>query len=568
MRNIVNLGIFGKGKTSSPNCPPDDPSISCTKPLPYKSSSKRKSGSDLAFSEMTFFSNPFSQKSHPGNNPRPALAEKTLFDHSDKHQVPTNPSEAEILSTQIPPIVMEREVSNSPPPPPLDYFKDLAHRGPPKSDVFEDAHVEHAQEPHSLTSPPRDPGQISNHQSKVDIFFKLGRRKRTSSRRPSNGREASLEPPNKKGKISKRSSSTLYTWSESEKGHPGDDHALEKHLLALMHVGLNREEISRANSLPCFSDKYWSLPELKTLLDERMGLWSDELDHTGPTQQIPDPSIQSLTPNSSARGRSGLFNVGSIREKVFGRLSGQKTASDTSCDMCSGISQTSSTPFTKPNAGCTVENEQGSDEHSPQQVPSERNRSQDVLNDTDAIFIPEDGANDPHDSASMTTKELRPLTCPVDFHDINQVEDDELFYETLDAAFNNIMAPNLQKIAASRLQRHSSEMMTHQAIEQELEDYAVSLARLSPTCHGAEKDQGGGHPAISVADNECTNTGIQETDQAESDSKAIENEHHGTGSKTPWMVEGQPGLSSSTANQTEQRNDSMLAGFWRKNRLY
>ncbi|CAG7938178.1 unnamed protein product [Penicillium salamii] len=572
MRRIVNLGIFSKGKASS-NCSREDPQVSCAMPLP-NSSHKRKSGSDLAFSEMTFFSKPRSQRRKSGHNPRPALMENALFNHSGNQQALPNPSEIGIPSTCLPPIVMEREISSSPPPS-VHFFKDLPHRRSPKKDVLEDIPVDHP-ELVSITSPPRDPGCDLQQSSKVDVLGKMGRRKRTSSpRTPNKSPTTPLEPPKKRGKTSKSSSSIPYSWSDSAQRSIDSDRALEEHLLTMMHVGMNAKEISSGTTLPYLSGKSWTLPELRTLLEERMGLWSNELNNTdheeqGPlkidlVQQISDPAIQSLMSGPSERGRSGRFNVGSIRDKVFGKRSSQKVAYETDCDVRSGLFQGNAVACTSQNTGHAVDT-QDEDEFPPAHEHNVENVPAESPNDCENPFSFRDD-EEPRTSVFLN-KALLAGTRDFDLQGLGRVENDDLFYQTLDAAFDTIMAPGIPEKVASDLQEHLSEAMSPYGIAGPLEQAAVSRQSPTPSCHDTGQELGDEHTVSFTSAIEHSKPEISEAGQSEPHPTFIDNEYHDLSNKMPWFIENQSKSHPSTASDTDQKQASVLSGFWRKNRLY
>ncbi|CAG8000974.1 unnamed protein product [Penicillium salamii] len=570
MRRIVNLGIFSKGKASS-NCPREDPQVSCTVPLP-NSSHKRKSGSDLAFSEMNFFSKPRSQRNSSGHNPGTALAKNTLFNHSGNQQALPNPSEIGIASTCLPPIVMEREISSSPPPS-LHFFKDLQRRRSPKKDVLEDIPVDHP-EIEIKTPPPRGPVCKLQQTPKVDILGKMGRRKRTSSpRTPNKSPTTPLEPPKKRGKTSKSSSSIPYSWSDSAQRSIDSDRALEEHLLTMMHVGLNAQEISSGTTLPYLSGKSWTLPELRTLLEERMGLWSNDLSNTdkeeqGPpkidlVQQVSDPAIQSLMSGSSERGRSGRFNVGGIRDKVFGKRSSQKATTEADCDVRSGLFQGNAVACTSQNTGDAVDTQDECEllaqrEHNVENVPTEDP-------DYENPFLSHD--EEPPISVFLNKAPLA-RTRDIDLHGLSRVEDENLFYRTLDAAFDTIMAPGIPEKVASDLQEHLSEAMSPYGIGGPLDQAAVSRKSPTPSCHDTGQELEDEHTVSFTSAIEHSKPEISEAGQSEPHPTTIDDEFHDSSNKMPWFIDKQSKSHPSSASDTDQRQTSVLSGFWRKNRLY
>lgn len=134
LRKIASLGIFSKGKTSSHDEAPNEPSASCPKSKTKDVFRKRKISSDVAFSEMMFLPNPLTQNiSGPDLQPTPTG--KPLSDRHGIDRVRSTPPEVDMHSNILKSLMVQRECSRSPSPPSQHFHRRLNH-GPPRIDIF------------------------------------------------------------------------------------------------------------------------------------------------------------------------------------------------------------------------------------------------------------------------------------------------------------------------------------------------------------------------------------------------------------------------------------------------
>jgi hypothetical protein len=568
LRNNPSLGIFSKGKTSSTNHLQKSPSTSHTKVGPSKKLHKQKSGSDLAFSEMMFLSNiPPQKKNTRPDSTRFTLLEEQDKDHNNtaspfKHFLP-DPSKVEVYKTEMPLAVGQREGSYSPPfsfqglKLPSHHPSKIGICGTNKN--LGETQLESSYPP--LAS--RDPAHPLHPSSRVNT---IQREESYSPPPPKRSRSPFLDHPQKKRKFPEGSSSVPYTWTGSEDENTERDQVLEQRLLALMHVGLCPQISSEIPQFK-FAGKCWSLSELWALLKERKVLWSNK---TSNRQQA--APTKTNTPEIVTQAHSVFFNVSNIRDVRFNRSQEPKTALEADGDTRSSLSQHDSISqqrksFTPLSPG--KEKAARLSTKSPRTC-SGKNVLINGVNENQDLPLTQESA-DEQVLPSVSAPELpRPSLYDDDLHGLSRVEDDDLFYQTLDDVYHAIVRPEVAAEVASDLQKlltspeHSNPFGQHKLPRQ--------IPMLSP--HNAHPEKTAGDPNLPVQAIENINQEKSETEPPEGSHlcerpTSHENDRfYGPSNDLPWLAAYQPQLHRSTMDQTGQSRPPGPFGFWRQNRLY
>lgn len=572
LRKIASLGIFSKGKTSSHDEAPNEPSAPCPKSKTKDVFRKRKMSSDVAFSEMMFLPNPLTQNiSGPDLQPTPTG--KPLSDRHGIDRVRSTPPEVDMHSNILKSLMVQREGSRSPSPPSQHFHRRLNH-GPPRIDIFGFIGAKHRNGHDTVHASsenlvPPDHGGYNHDTSKVEFLENIEPRDKTPSPRPPKRLLSTpIESPQKREKLSTQSSCTPYTWSESEDNTKEHENALEQHLLTLLHTGLNSQGIFSEIPASQLRERYWGLSELWLLLEDRKELWPDECDRKV-QEQVPAPSSQTPLLSLAEKGRSSLLNIGRIRDKVFSKRSSSKVAPDVD-------SNTSSSPLQQYLAlrACQKPEIDGTEKEEKHVLSTQLSQAQDGRS-----VPPDEPKNEPpppnHDSAEAPETypplpmEDRPKSiCDFDLHALSQVEDDDLFYQTLEAAFDTIIDPDLPAIVASHLQ----ELLTPAGLRRPLEHPLTSRKSPTPSCHNVDEEAGETLTAIAVPlDNiseEASDT-VAPTPPIKCEiPTSNEKERDDPNDEIPWLVGSRSQLHASATDQTDRGPAAALSGFWRRNKLY
>ncbi|KAJ5357572.1 hypothetical protein N7541_004730 [Penicillium brevicompactum] len=576
LRKIASLGIFSKGKTSSPNDPLSMPSDSCPRPSPKDVFRKRQTSSDLAFSKWMSSSNP-SSGNIPAPNPVATQPGGPLSNcHASNHTRSTL-SEVDMTSNNPKSLMLQREASR-PPATPSQWFKHRPSLCPPGTDIFKflgarDPHEPIPAQASSDDIVQRDVVDCKNDSFKVDVLENIEPRDETCSLRPPKRLlSPPVEFPQKRERLSTQSSCTPYTWSESEDNAKQNDHALEKHLLDLLHAGLNSQGTFSEIPTNQLEERYWGLSELWLLLEERKELWPDEGDKKHQEQQqVPSPSSQRPTLKLAEKSRSSPFNMSNIREKVFRkRLSPKAAAQIVSNNSSSPLQQYLDLRSSQGPEYVGADVEKNALLAQVSQVSQAQKSSSVSPDKSKHQFLPLDQgfAEEPEDYGSCPIKDPPTSICDFDLHALSRVEDDDLFYQTLEAAFDTIMDPRLPAIVASHLQ----ELLTPAGLRRPLEHPQPSQANPTPSRYSGAEKKGELCTATSVLpdciDLEASDTIAFAPPIGCETSTSNDKEHDDPSDEMSWLVGSRSQLDPSTRGQTDRSPAAALSGFWRKNKLY
>ncbi|KAJ5780551.1 hypothetical protein N7457_005711 [Penicillium paradoxum] len=528
LRNNTKLGIFSKGRTSSSsNHHKDISSANLTKATPSLKSRRYSAESDLAFSEMAFLPR--------RNNPSPDPTWTHKDDHGGRHDGDCDQQELLLKDSldNCPKLAMTRPGNNW-------------LGGKRKRVISEEAPL------HEISSASPRLGNVSPNS------------------------------PNKRRRTS-QSPSIPYTWSESDTDSIAQGNALEQYLLNLMHVGMDLQTLCTEISNPGLTKQYWSLSELWVLLCERKASWPSEIRNetrTSPGTNTDQHATGRITPQVQPEmiELTHLHSPGA--DSMNNGISQQFLEPYTSIETPSGVNRCLPEQDTLPERGKYPKKNQDSgqsDNGLPQNldrkscfnVPTHaptlsdsQTRSTDLLNeDRYELFSPKK-ADKETISPAILSEVRQPPASDIEFYDLSQVDDDEVFYHTLDAAYHAIVHPEVAAEVASDLQEllASPGMTVNPYSEVRLLDPKDRGRQARATRNGPPKHQ------------------TKKEDARPSEPFLEENfpMHHLNGvsfdgsNDLPWLDTGhrQPQLCSTTGIIARRSQPPGLCEFWRQNRLY
>jgi hypothetical protein len=480
-----------------------------------------------------------------------------------EHYLP-NLSKAEVPHVNIPLAAGQREAFHLPPRSLHDLELPSQHTS--KVDVFNlDKPLDKRQleEPYSSHPLLKDPEHSLRDSPRVGMLINTIQQEISHSPLPSKrDRSSSLHLPQKKRKVSEDSPSIIpYTWTETEDDNTEREHALERHLLASMHVGMAPEGISNEISHFVFTGKYWNLSELWTLLEERKVLWSKEASR----QQA--ALGKQTTSHIIAQNSSALFDVDDIHDEVANQSEQPEIAVETGYNTYNSVSVQDSVP--RNSKGFT---HQGLEKDESLMLSEKvletyggNNESTCRQDDHQHLTVTRKCADEQLLTA-FASEFSRSSLDDIDLHGLSQVEDDDMFYETLDAVYHAIVRSEVAAEVASNLQ----ELLTSPDHNNpfRLQGLPHSTPFASPQKSLPEK--GTREPTLSVPVPEHINQKLaSETVPPEpSNTHEVFSCHddesfYGPITHLPWLAANEPQSHSSMTNQIGQ-----ISGFWRQNKLY
>ncbi|KGO75334.1 hypothetical protein PITC_001880 [Penicillium italicum] len=514
LRSNTNLGIFSKGRTSSVTKRHEDtPPTALAKPAATVKSHNLVAGSELAFSEMNFLSWRNNLSLYPMSTAR-----DTLDGQCDRESHP-------------------QEVR----------FDDPAHDS--KLDVS-----------HSNNKLLDVKHQVDASITPLITFEE--KRAREVSPVSSHPRSASPMPHNKRRKISKLSSSVPHTWTETEVDNIAQNDALEQHLLNLLHVGVYPQALCSEITNTVLARQYWSLAELWELLEERKTAWSNEanIGHLGAAETALQEVPEVISPN-----HLDLVDVGNVQND----MSKQSTDSNAVCETA--------------RSGNNDPPEQASDLEQQKDGPSQASdkpnclnlqaartsnspdRFIDTLNGDQCAPSPQESPDDAVRFPAPVPEVKQPHMSDIEFYELSRVDDDDVFYRTLDAAYYSIVHPEVAAEVASDLQQllESPELNGNElpnSPESDIPNGQVEagepeiLATVSQDITQEQDDERPHEPSLqhklptSYSNDGCVDQHID----------------------LPWLAneysQSQPHASTVVGARRSQPPD--LSDFWRQNKLY
>ncbi|CAI7577711.1 unnamed protein product [Penicillium glandicola] len=529
LRNNTNLGIFSKGRSSSTtNHNGNIPSTALAKPAPNIKSHKCFAESDLAFSEMNFLSR--------RNNLSPYPTSTAKYTLDGQHEREYHPQEPQ--------------------------FDDPAH----------DSKLDMSHSTKSL-------GVERQLDPSVTPLFTFGQAP-VSETSPvsSHSRSASPKPHNKRRKISKQSSSIPYTWTETDVDNAEQSHNLEQHLLNLLHVGVNPQVLCSEITNTVLARQYWSLAELWVLLEERKASWSNEAGNK--KRASPETNIGQLAAAEAAPQKApeiiavdhlDIVNAGSTQDEMSKQSPDSDVARETSCSANNGLPQQPLVLEQQQDVPRQTSDPPGCINFQAIRASDSQYRFMDVLNEDQCEPFPQQSAGDEVLFPAPVPEVKQPRMSDSEFYELGQVDDDEAFYRTLDAAYYAIMRPGVAAEVASDLQQLlESPELNGTDISNSPEPTSIRDSDI-PT---RQVDAGGPEHLATVFQDITQErhdemlpepSRQQKTSSSDSNDPCVDQNND-----LPWMPTGYGQLQprASTGIDTRQSQHPGLSDFWRQNRLY
>ncbi|KAJ5154528.1 uncharacterized protein N7500_009967 [Penicillium coprophilum] len=534
LRNNTNLGIFSKGRSSSTTSHPGNtPSTALAKPTPFVKPHKYSVESDLAFSEMKFLSRKNNLSTYP-----PSTAVDTL---DGQHETEYCPQEQQFdIPVHDPELKIPPSNSKS-----LDVESQLDSPVPPLL-PFEEA-------PASEVSP------VSSHAQGNSPKF-----------------------PNKRRKTSKQSSSVPYTWTETEVDNREQSHALEQYLLSLLHVGVYPQALCSEMTRTVLARQYWSLAELWALLEERKRSWSNETGNKkrgSPKANMRQVAAVGAEAEAAAQevleeippDHLDLHNVGTVQSEISQQSQDLNIACETTSSVNHSLPQQPSVSEQQQNRRGQVSDKPGC---SSPQAPK-RSESQDpftyILNEDHCEPLPQESSEDEVLFPATLPEVEQPHMSDIEFYELARVDDDDVFYRTLDAAYCAIVRPGVAAEVASNLQQllESPELNgadlpnTPESTSFRASDLPTRQVEAGEPGHLATVSQDIIQERIDERQPETFRQ--QELPTSHSDDHCVDQNNH-----LPWLTTGydQSQACTSTVINARQSQPPELSDFWRQNKLY
>ncbi|KAK4865379.1 hypothetical protein LT330_009490 [Penicillium expansum] len=524
LRSNINQGIFSKGRSSSVTHRHENtPSIALAKPAATIKSHNLVAESDLAFSEMNFLSRRNNISPYPmstardtldGQHEREWYPQKLGFDHhAHDSKLDMSHSNNEFLDA-------ERQLDASVTP--LTTFEETR-----TSEIY----------------------PVSSHSRSV---FPM--------------------PDNKRRKTSKQSSSIPYTWTETEADNTEQSDALEQHLLSLLHVGVYPQALCSEITNTVLIRRYWSLAELWELLEERKAAWSNEAGNK--KRASPEANIGQLTaaksasqevPEIIAPGHLDLVNVSGVQNEMSKESSDSNVAGETACGVNNGLHQQPSILEQQQSGPRQASDKPGCLNIQAARTSNSPDRFIDTLNGHQCETSPQESPEDAVHFPAPVPEAKQPHMSDIEFYELSRVDDDDVFYRTLDAAYYAIVHPEVAAEVASDLQKllESPELNCNElpnSPESDIPTRQVEAGEpdnLATVSQDITQDQGDERPPESSFRHKLP------TSHSNDDCVDQNND-------LPWLTTGydQSQPRASTEIDARQTQPAELSDFWRQNKLY
>ncbi|KAJ5520157.1 hypothetical protein N7463_000610 [Penicillium fimorum] len=527
LRSNTNLGIFSKGRSSSTtNHHGNTPSTALANPTPSVKSHKHAAEPDLAFSEMNFLSRRNNLSPYP-----PSTARDTLDGHHEREHYPQE-----------------------------QQFDDPAH----------DSKLSHSNS--SLFDVKL---QLDSSVTPLFTFEKapVGEISPVSN----HSRGGSPESHHKRRKTSKQSSSIPHNWAATEVDNTEQSHALEQHLLNLLRAGLYPQAVCSEITNTVLARRYWSLAELWVLLEERKASWSSEtgnkrrasseadMRHRAAAEAAPQEVPEIVVPDNL-----DVVNVGGMQNEMFKQSPDFHVTCETACSVNNGLPQQPSVLEQQQDGPCQASNKLGG--LNPQAVStSSQYRFIDILNEDQCEPLPHESTED-EVLFPVSVLEVEQLhMSDIEFYELNRVDDDDLFYRTLDAAYHAIVDPGVAAEVASDLQQLlESPELNGADLPNTPESTGVRDSDI-PT----RRVEAGESERLTTASQAIIEEWVDERPPEPSCQQKLPTSHSGDpcvdqNNDLPWLTTGygQSQPRGSTEFDARQSQPPGLSDFWRQNKLY
>jgi hypothetical protein len=243
--------------------------------------------------------------------------------------------------------------------------------------------------------------------------------------------------------VSEKSSSPPYPWPESKAHDTLDDLHLQQYLLELLHTGLDPKAVSSVAPDKLATFRHWSLSELWTLLEERKAYWSTETDNKqqssprpksrdeGSVRQAVHSFHKAITPHQ-------LGFVCADTNERFQAYPNPRDASEPSSGVHSDSFELRGSVFKRKKTDQHQTQEQCAFAF-PLQAVDDCKTSDVLMENRLSLPLALELTNE---HLSTFSQDGLSTNAPVfDLDKLNRFADDDLFYESLDAAYHSILHP-------------------------------------------------------------------------------------------------------------------------------
>ncbi|KAJ9487641.1 hypothetical protein VN97_g5658 [Penicillium thymicola] len=520
LRSNTNLGIFNKGRSSSIMNPHGNTPSALAKPTATINSHNFGAESDLAFSEMNFLSRKNNLSPYPTS-----AARDTLDGQYEEYHPQT-----------------------------LQF-----------DDAENDTKLDMSQSNNKLLGVKRQLG------ASLTPLFKFDKAPASEISAVCNhSHSASPVSHSKRRKITKESSSIPYTWTGTKVDVTEQSDALEQHLLNLLHVGVYPQALCSEITNTVLA-RYWSLAELWELLEERKAAWSNEAGNkkrASPEANMRQPAAAEAArqevSETIAPDHLGIVNVSSVQNEIFKQSPDSNIACETARIVNDDLREQPSVLEQEPDGPLQASAELGCVNSEAVRTSNSPDRFIDVLNEDQCEPCPQESAENAVLFPAAVPEIKQPHMSDTEFYELGRLDDDDVFYRTLDAAYRAIVCPEVAAEVASDLQQllESPELNGN-----ELPD--------SPEDIPTRQVEAGDPERLATVPRDIIQDRCDERPSELSFQHELPTSHSndpcvGQNNDLPWLAAGygqsQPRVS--TEIDTRQGQPPGLSDFWRQNKLY
>lgn len=387
-----------------------------------------------------------------------------------------------------------------------------------------------------------------------------------------NPRSASPVSHSKRRKTTKESSSIPYTWTGTEVNTTEQSDALEQHLLNLLHVGVYPQALCSEITNTVLARRYWSLAELWELLEERKAAWSNEANRkrASPEANMRQPPAAEAAPQEVSEiitpHHWDIANVGGLQNEMSKQSPDSNIACETARSVNDDPPEQPSVLEQQPDRPLQASDEPGCVNLEAARRSNSPDRFIDILNEDQCEPFPQESAEDAVLFPASVPEVKQPPMSDTEFYELGRLDDDDVFYRTLDAAYRAIVRPEVAAEVASDLQQllESPELNGN-----ELPDSPESDI---PTRQVEEGDP----EHLATVSRDIIQDRYDEKPPEPSFRHELPTSHSsddpcvGRNNDLPWLTTGygrsQP--RASTKIDTRQSQPTGLSDFWRQNKLY
>jgi hypothetical protein len=396
-------------------------------------------------------------------------------------------------------------------------------------------------------------------------------------------RGVSPELRNKRRKISEESSSIPYTWDETEVDNTEQSHALEQHLLNLLHVGVYPQVLCSEITNTVLVRRYWSLAELWALLEERKSSWSNEAGNK--KRASPEPNMEQLAtaeaesdiqevhevPEVNTPDHVKLVNVDSIENQMPKEAPDSNVTCEAACSVSNNLLPQPPSVLEQEqeqDGSCQASDKPGCLSLQATKTLESQDRFIDILNEDQCEPLPQESTENEVVFPASVPEVEQPHISDIEFYELGRVDDDDVFYRTLDAAYSAIVRPGVAAEVASDLQHllESPELnatdLPNSPESIGIRDSDIPAPKVEPV-HLATVSQDAIQERFDEWPSEPSCQPILPTSHFNDPCVELNND-------MPWLTAGygesQPRASAEIDARQSQAPE--LSDFWRQNKLY